>query len=199
GYRLDCVQWKTSLQLSLQIQFENFSLKLLRSLLSLALQVLYLSLHGSYCFFALLHLKFECLLCLTHSLSADECEPLSHLLFNGEVKLALRILELPLFSQHIQFSPLSFREFFVSLVQNVLQLGDFVGLLTDFDRESLPSLAGLFSYDSRAFLLHLLRNGRFDRRHCFGNGLFALAQPRFPFRAFSFLFVQPLLVLATRG
>ena len=97
-----------------QLQFLNFSLKLLRALLGAPFQVFDLSLHRGNGLIFLHHFEFQFFFGFFFGLVAFRAEIGLHSLFDRQVQLALGIVQLALFTDQLGLGFLGLAEFFIS-------------------------------------------------------------------------------------
>jgi hypothetical protein len=157
-HRLDDIPRKPGAEQCLQLQFQAFALRLLRSLLRLALEVLDLPLHRGNLLLLFHYLELQPVLGFLLGLVANHDQRCLNLAFDGQVHLALGIIAFPLLANELNLGLLGLAQLQVTLFEHLSQVGRLFGLLLKIGRDKQPCLVRLFSRDLLALSLDLCRD-----------------------------------------
>ena len=118
-----------------ELQFLNFSLKLLRALFGAPFQFFDLPLHGGDGLVFLHDFELQFFFGFFFGFVPLGCRIGLHALFDGQVHFALGVVQLALLADHFGLSLLGFGEFCIALFQDFLQIVDFFNFLIEIIAE----------------------------------------------------------------
>ena len=131
----------------------NFALQLLRALLGFTFQVLDLPLHRGDLLFLLSDPQGQSRLGLLLRLVANGGQLGLHLFLDGQVDLALGVVEFALLSDQVGLGLLGFGQLGVPLPEHFVEVGDFLCPCVQIGLDKALGLQGLSDRDLAAFLV----------------------------------------------
>ncbi len=156
GHRLDRVARKFRGEQGFELQFLNFSLKLLRALFGAPFQLFDLSLHRGDGLVFLHHFEFQFFFGFFLGFVAFAAEIGLDALGDGQIQFALGVVQLALLADQFRLRLLGLGELGIPLFQYFLKSTDFFGFLIEIIAESELSFLLLFGGDADALLLKFL-------------------------------------------